>query len=83
MNRRVLPGKFTRVPLNFTTGEMTFEEAALSSMTNEWYSAAVNIQRSLVKRPRAALSSLSITISWTEPTEDGGETITDYSIYWN
>ena len=58
LNRRILPGKFTRVPLNFAKGEMSFEEAALSSMSNEWYSAAVNIQRSLVKRPRADMSRL-------------------------
>ena len=35
LNRRILPGKFTRVPLNFTKGELSFEEAALSSMSNE------------------------------------------------
>ena len=62
LNRRVLPGKFTRVPLNFAAGEMSFEEAALSSMSNEWYSAAVNIQRSLVRRPRAEMSRLQYMI---------------------
>ena len=62
LNRRVLPGKFTRVPINFATGEMSFEEAALSSMSKEWYSAAVNIQRSLVKRPRADMSRLEYMI---------------------
>ena len=30
-----------------------------------------------------AESTSSITISWTEPTEDGGSAITDYEIDWN
>ena len=58
LNKRKLPGKFNRVPLVFLQQTISFEQAALNSMSKEWMNISKNFQRSITNKPRAELSPM-------------------------
>ena len=58
LNKRKLPGRFTRVPQVFLQQTISFEQAALNSMTKEWITISKNFQRSITNKPRAELSPM-------------------------